>query len=141
MIAHPKFNEGWTFIILVDLHHRFLIICIQDFLIQFSVILGALHIKNKVFSIQHLRWKGINNCMSPYQGNCWLSIRSLKISVGNIITAKSLQKSRKQFASRRKRSPPLEPGSCLGYISILIHLFLKLYRGEASYLIIIKDEI
>ena len=33
--------------------------------------------------------------------------------------SKSLHKSRKQFASRRKRSPRLDPGSCLGYTSIL----------------------
>ena len=38
--------------------------------------------------------------------------------VGNINTAKLLQKGRKQFVSRRKRSPPLNPGSCLGYIYI-----------------------
>ena len=39
--------------------------------------------------------------------------------------AKSLKKSSKQFASRRKRSSPLGPGSGLGHIYLLIHLFLK----------------
>ena len=29
------------------------------------------------------------------------------------ITVESLQKNQKQFASRRKESPPLGPGSCL----------------------------
>ena len=41
----------------------------------------------------------------------------------NINTAKSLQKSTKQFASRRKSSPTQEPVSCLGYTFMLIHLF------------------
>ena len=40
-------------------------------------------------------------------------------------TAKSLQKSRNQFASRRKKSRTLNPGSCLGYKSIFIHLLAK----------------
>ena len=44
---------------------------------------------------------------------CRLSIRSLisANSVGSIKTTKTLQKSRKQLASRRKRSPTLDPGS------------------------------
>ena len=46
-----------------------------------------------------------------------LSLGILANSVRNISTAKSIQKSRKQFASRQKRSQPLEPGSCLGYKS------------------------
>ena len=41
-------------------------------------------------------------------------------SVKNFNSAKSIQKSRKQFASRRKRSPTLDLGSCLGYTSILV---------------------
>ena len=44
-------------------------------------------------------------------------------TVENINTAKSLQKSRKQFASRRKRSPKLNPSSYLDYMSIRMHLF------------------
>ena len=54
--------------------------------------------------------------MSPPRGACvefqlglWISANS----VGNIKTAKSILKSRKQFASRRNRSPTLDPGSCL----------------------------
>ena len=43
-------------------------------------------------------------------------------SFANINTVKSLKKSRKQLASRWKRSPLLEPGSRLGHTSILIHL-------------------
>ena len=60
--------------------------------------------------------------MSPSRGACadfqfgfWNSTNS----VGYINTAKSLQKSRKQFASRRKRSSPFGPVSCLGYTYIL----------------------
>ena len=34
----------------------------------------------------------------------------------------SLQKSRKQFASRGKRHPALNSGNCLGYTFIFIHL-------------------
>ena len=34
-------------------------------------------------------------------------------SIGNINTAESQQKNRKQFTSRRKGSPPLGPGSFL----------------------------
>ena len=48
---------------------------------------------------------------------------ALTNSVGNINMAESLQNNRKQFASRRKGSPPLGPGSCLDYTSILMHLF------------------
>ena len=48
----------------------------------------------------------------------WLSA----CSVRNMNTAKSLKKSRKKFASWRKRSSPLGSDSCLGYTSILIHL-------------------
>ena len=50
-----------------------------------------------------------------FQLGLWISANS----VVNITTAKSLQNSRKQFASRRKRSSTLDPGSCLGYTSML----------------------
>ena len=46
-------------------------------------------------------------------------------SVGNINTAKSILKNRRQFASRLKGYPPLGTGSCLNYTSI--HLFLFLF--------------
>ena len=42
-----------------------------------------------------------------------------------------LQKSVNQFASRRKRFPPLEPDSCLGYTSIP-SLFNKKRKGLKS---------
>ena len=42
-------------------------------------------------------------------------------SVRNINTAKSLQNRRKQFAMRRKKSPTLDTGSYLEYISIPIN--------------------
>ena len=48
-----------------------------------------------------------NNLMSPPQKHCvdlQLGLLKSTNSVGNINTAKTLQKSRKQFASRRKRS-------------------------------------
>ena len=52
---------------------------------------------------------------------CRLSIESLKAnSVANINTANSLQKSIKQFASRRKRSLTLDPYSYLDYIPLPI---------------------
>ena len=41
--------------------------------------------------------------------------RVFEYSFQNIITAKSLQKSRKDFNSRRKRFPLLEPVRYLGY--------------------------
>ena len=68
------------------------------------------------------RGHGINSCMSceNLQLGLWISANSIQ----NINTAKSLQKNRKQFASRRKGYPQLEPGSCLGYTPILTHLFL-----------------
>ena len=56
--------------------------------------------------------------MLDFQG-LWMSA----ISVGCINTAKSIQKSRKQFES--KRSPPNGTGCCLGYTSILIHFFIS----------------
>ena len=43
-------------------------------------------------------------------------------SVGNINKAESLQKNRKQFASRRKGLFQLRAGSCLNSTSIRIHL-------------------
>ena len=48
----------------------------------------------------------------------WISANS----VGNVNTAKSLQTSRKQFASRQKRSPQLKPGSWLGH-TLYIYLY------------------
>ena len=50
--------------------------------------------------------------------------------IENINTVKSLQKIRKQFANRRKRSPPLDPGSCLGYLSIIHLLDVEYYAAE-----------
>ena len=48
-------------------------------------------------------------------------IGSLKSAqnVGNINTAKSLQKKRKQFSSKRKGSPSLRAGSYMDYTSLL----------------------
>ena len=59
-----------------------------------------------------------------YYPFCIGSYKSAK-TVGNINTAESLKetKNRKQFASRPKGSPPLGEDSCLGFTSILIHLF------------------
>ena len=54
--------------------------------------------------------------------NFQLGLRKSANSVGNITTAKSLQKSRKQFYRRQERYLPLEPGSCPGYTYILKHL-------------------
>ena len=51
--------------------------------------------------------------------------KALIISVKNINTVESLEKNRKQFASKRKGSPLLGPGSCLDYTSILIHLLKR----------------
>ena len=56
-----------------------------------------------------------------FQLELWISANSIR----NINTAKSLQNNRKQFDSRRKKSLPLGPGSCLDYTSILIHLLGK----------------
>ena len=44
--------------------------------------------------------------------------RSLKLAnrVGHINTVEPLQRNRKQFAIRPKRSPPIETGSCLDYM-------------------------
>ena len=59
--------------------------------------------------------------MSPPHGPCadfQLGLLILAKRVVYINTAKSLQKSRNQFATRRKRSPTLDPGSCLGYTFI-----------------------
>ena len=60
----------------------------------------------------------LDNCTSTGWGPCaefqkglWMSANS----VGNTNTAKSLQKSKNKFASRRKKSQPLEPGSFWGY--------------------------
>ena len=45
--------------------------------------------------------------------------------IANINKGKSQQKSRKEFASRRKRSPTLDPGGYLDFIPTLIHWLLK----------------
>ena len=50
-------------------------------------------------------------------------------SVGNINTAESLQKNRKQFASCQKGSPPLKPGSCLDYTYVYTSTFIICYEG------------
>ena len=51
--------------------------------------------------------------MSPSHGNC------ADFCVRNVNTAKSLQKSRKQFVSRQKRSSTIDLGSYPDYIYIL----------------------
>ena len=51
----------------------------------------------------------------------WISANS----VGNIITAKSLRKRRKQFANGQNMSRTLRL-SCMGYSSIIIHLLFYL---------------
>ena len=51
-----------------------------------------------------------------FQLDLWISANSVGINTTN-----SLQKSRKKFVSRRKRSPLQGPGSYLGYI--FIHFF------------------
>ena len=59
--------------------------------------------------------------MSPPRGPCpdfQLSLLISANSVVNIDTDKSLQNSKKQFATRTKRSRTLDPGSCLGYTFI-----------------------
>ena len=58
-------------------------------------------------------------CMLRYQSKT-IEGEGLANNIGNIYTAKSLQKSRKQFAIRQKRYPRQGPGSCLCYTSILI---------------------
>ena len=61
--------------------------------------------------------------MSPSRGPCadfQLGLWKSTNCVGNINTAKSLQKSWKQFASRRNRSPRL--GSCSQYLLIILSL-------------------
>ena len=72
--------------------------------------MGSIKVKQK-------RWKGLNNCMSPPPEPCpdQFGLLISANSIGNICTAKSLQKSREQFASRRKRSPTMDPGSCMSY--------------------------
>ena len=57
---------------------------------------------------------------------CIGSLKSVN-SVGNINKAKSLQKNRKHFASRRKGSSPLGPGSCLYYTFVILDLIVKKY--------------
>ena len=56
---------------------------------------------------------------ADFQFGLWKSTNS----VGNINTAKSLQKSRKQFVSRRKRSLTGGSRQLSGYTSIFIDLF------------------
>ena len=79
--------------------------------------------------VKQKRVKDFNNCMSPLRGSSinfqlclWISANN----IGNINTAKSLQKSRKQFAIRQKRYPRQGPGSCLCYTSLLITFIGKL---------------
>ena len=43
-------------------------------------------------------------------------------SVGNMNTAKSLQKGESNLLADKNGSASLEPGSCLGYTSTVIHL-------------------
>ena len=57
-------------------------------------------------------------------GGFLIRLLILSNSIGNI-KANSLQKNKKQFTSRRKRSPPLTPGSCLGDTYTLIGSLLN----------------
>ena len=89
--------------------------------------------------------------MSPTRGPCavlqlnlWISANS----VGNINTAKSLhKKNRKQFASRRKRFPTLDPSCYLDYISIFIEppliicILCTQWPKEAILLFIIETKV
>ena len=73
--------------------------------------------------------------MSQPHGPCadfQLGLRIAAKSVININTAKSLQKSRTQFASRRNMSLTLDLGSYLDYISIVIHSFVDESEGAAT---------
>ena len=67
--------------------------------------------------------------MSPPRGPCadfQFGFLKSAYCVGNINTAKSLQKSRKQIASRGKRSPTLDIGSYLDYnIYVCISILTK----------------
>ena len=77
--------------------------------------------------------------LNPRCGDSVLFLLGLWISansVGNINTAKSLQKNRKKFASRPKMSHSLGPFSCLSYTSTLIHLFafIYIYYGYLRYI-------
>ena len=73
--------------------------------------------------------KGLNNCMSPSHGPCANFQFGLCISANSIIninTSNSLQKSKKQFASRQKMSIDRQgPGSSLGYTSMFNIFILK----------------
>ena len=86
--------------------------------------------------------QGFNNCLStgrkPSSGS-QLFLQISANSVRNIITAKSLHKSREQFASRRKISTHLEPGSVLGYTSILMHFF-QIYNVNYMAMMQITDK-
>ena len=65
-----------------------------------------------------------------------LGLRISANSVANINTAKSLQKIRKQFACKRKRSPILDPGIYLDCITKHIHL-LFIYSFVADFLLLL----
>ena len=58
---------------------------------------------------------------------CRLLIGSLNISQWRWKYKLSKVDTKEQKASRRKRSPPLGLGSCLGYTSILVHLLASIY--------------
>ena len=69
---------------------------------------------HEVYVTVPIRW---GTC-ADFQLGFWIS----ENSVGNTNTAKPLQMIRKQLPSRRKRSPAMHPGSCLGYTSVFIDL-------------------
>ena len=61
------------------------------------------------------------------------------LQLANSVGNKALHKNKKHFASRRKGSSPIRPGSCLDYTSILI--FKGEYypsNGEPGFVIIPK---
>ena len=63
------------------------------------------------------RRKGLNNRIPPTSGLCADFLLGLWISTNSVATKKQTT-----IYSRRKRSPTLDPGSCLGYVSIFIDL-------------------
>ena len=93
-------------------------LCKRDFITPFP---KSFPILSSIYGciIKTIEGKGLNNCMSPTRGPC-ADFQSAN-SVGNITTAKSLQKSRTLFASIQKRYPTLEPVVCPG---LYIHLYL-----------------
>ena len=70
--------------------------------------------------VKEYREQGLNHYMFTGWRPCpdfQLGLLISANSIGNKNKAKLLQISRKQFACRQNRSPPLEQDSCLGYTS------------------------